>query len=497
MLDGDRPIALPTPNKVFALWSYLLLNRHQPLPRDRVAFTLWPDVPEPEARANLRRHLHQLNKQLPKASPDLPWILATRTTLQWNPDAAYWLDVALLEDLDETNADPARWPAVMDAYRGALLENLYDDWVLTEREHLHQHFVRLCEVQIDRQRAAGDLQGAIATARHLLIHEPLREEPYRYLMECYYRLGDRAAALREFERCEEMLRAELDAEPMPETLALRDEILAGETWTPLPAPVPQVPQPDCPLPTSKVQARPTNLAAARSAAPSLLRRFRGWMLAGVALILLALAGLLLKGAFSPAEPVTTSISGPGVVEDTWLNGETPGLNYDPDYPGDPYAIYPQVHLAYWNYPYDRVLIRFDLRDIPADASIEQAALCIQLESFLNEDLPEPLPATVSAFRLRTPWQAASATFDQPWSQPGLAPGTDYAPEPLGSDSLLGTDWISIDVTDAVRAWLQNPDENFGLLVMITEAPQGAHYWVNMTDYPFSTHRPWLDVTYRP
>jgi DNA-binding SARP family transcriptional activator len=494
MLDGDDPLPLLTPDKVLELGAYLLLKRHHALSRDHVAFVLWPDVPEPEARANLRRHLHLLRSQLPAPAPGVPWILATRTTLQWNPDAPYWLDVALLDQFDETVADPARWSEVVEAYRGDLLEGRYEDWVLAEREHLHQRFVRLCEEQIDRQRAAGDLPGAIATTRHLLSHEPLREEPYRYLMEFYYRLGDRAAALCEFERCAAMLHSELDTEPMPETLALRDEILRGEVWTPLPS-LRAVPPHRRPVqPSSPEQP----VAAAPRARPTLFRRF-GWWPAVAALLVLVIAGGVWAAGrlLSPPEPVTTSISGPASVQDTWLNSDRPDLPYDPEWGQDPYAVYPRVHLSYWGYPYDRVLIRFDLGQLPPGAEVEQALFYLYLESFINEDVLEPRPATVSAFRLLVPWEQNTVTFNGPWSQPGLAAGADYEAQALGSDALQDTDWIVMDVTTAVRTWLAHPDENLGLVVMITQAPLGAHYWVDTSDYPLANYRPHLDITHLP
>ena len=499
MLAGDELLPLPTPDKALELAAFLLLKRQQPLSRDHVAFLLWPDVPESEARANLRRHLHLLRAQLPPPDPDAPWILATRTSLHWNPDALCWLDVALLEEFDETSADPAYWLEVMDVYRGPLLEGVYADWVLTESERLHQRFVRLCEVWTDRQRSVGDLQGAIATTRHLLAHEPLREEPYRYLMEFYYRLGDRAAALREFERCEAMLRAELDAEPMPETLALRDEIVGGEAWTPLPTPIarPRHRRPARPGPPGPPRAGTPPVVGPRTR-PSLPRRLR-WGLAAAALLAVAVAaGLLVAGLLlSPAQPATTSISGPAAIQDTWLNFNYPDLAYDPEWGQDPYAIYPQVHLSYWGYPYDRVLIRFDLSQLPPDAEVEQALFYLHLESFLNEDVTEPLPATVSAFRVLVPWEPDTATFNTPWSQPGLAVDVDFEAQPLGGDSLHGSDWVTVDVTAAVKAWLAHPEENWGLVVMITEAPRGAHYWVDTSDYPLSNRQPHLDITYTP
>ena len=481
IVEGDRPRLLPTPPKVFELWAYLLLHRRQPLRREHLAYTLWPDVPEEEARANLRRHLHLLRRQLPDA-PDVPWILSMRHTLQWNPEADCWLDVALVEDLDPETAGEAQWAALFDCYRGDLLTGLYADWVLIERERLRQRFLRLGEKRVARQRASGDLGGAIITTRRLLAHDPLREELYRNLMELYYRQGDRAAALRQFERCEAVLRQELGVPPMPETLALRDAILRGEEWTPLPLPVAKPPP-------------PSPRAAAESLQPARPVRRRAALVAAL-LGLVIMVGLLLARPYLTPEPTHRTLSGPEWVQDTWLNDAYPDLPYDPTYPGSVYATYPQVHLQYWNAPQDRVLIRFDLSHLPPQARVEQAVFHLFLEDFLNEVLTEPRPATVSAFRLLAPWQPETATFNAPWSRPGLAPDVDFEALPLDGDALHGSDWIDLDVTGAVQDWLAHPDRNFGLVVMITAAPQGAHYWVDTTDYPLPDRWPRLEITYR-
>jgi DNA-binding SARP family transcriptional activator len=46
-------------------------------------------------------------------------------------------------------------------------------------------------------------------------------------MMCFYRMGSRPLALRQYQRCAETLRAEMDLEPMAETRELRDRILEG------------------------------------------------------------------------------------------------------------------------------------------------------------------------------------------------------------------------------------------------------------------------------
>lgn len=478
---GDEPVSLPAPAKAFTLWAYLLLKREHPVLREPLAYVIWPDETEAEARANLRRHLHLLRKQLPSHPKGAPWILATRTTLQWNPSAAYWLDVALLDRFVGETASEKEWKRLVDCYRGDLLEGFYDDWVLAERSRLRLRYLHILEQRVALQKAGGDLRGAIHTTQRLLVRDPLREEPYRCLMELYYRAGDRAAALREFERCQTLLRVELETEPMPETLSLRDAIRDGGELEPLPTLPPVRPLPPAPTPPVHRPAR---------------RRSR-WWLVGAALILLLLVGLFTSGLLNLApQTVTTSISGPDAVQDTWIDEENAALPYDPDETGQALkAVYSQVHLMFFGYPYDRVLVRFDLTQLPSDAKIHQAVFNIHLADYINEDLPEPLPATVSAFRLLRPWQAETATFNAPWSQPGMAAGVDYDSQPLGSHAFHGETWFSVDVTDLTQEWAERPNENFGLMLMLTQAPLGAHYWVDTTDYPLPDRRPRLDLTY--
>jgi hypothetical protein len=79
----------------------------------------------------------------------------------------------------------------------------------------------------------------------------------------------------------------------------------------------------------------------------------------------------------------------------------------------------------------------------------------------------------------------------------MAPGIEYDSQSLGSQAIHGADWVSIDVTGLVREWLAHPDQNQGMVLMITAAPQGAHYWVDTTEYPLPDRQPRLDITYTP
>jgi DNA-binding SARP family transcriptional activator len=66
---------------------------------------------------------------------------------------------------------------------------------------------------------------AAMVGQEILAADPLREEVHRAVMFCYWRLGRRARAVRQFQRCARLLQAELHILPMPETISLYSQIV--------------------------------------------------------------------------------------------------------------------------------------------------------------------------------------------------------------------------------------------------------------------------------
>src|SRR6266542_1074634 len=85
---GDVPLPPLESARAESLLAYLLLHREAPQSRQRLAFLLWPDSTEPQARTNLRHVLHHLRRALPDAEQ---FIDVTARTLQWRADAPYRL----------------------------------------------------------------------------------------------------------------------------------------------------------------------------------------------------------------------------------------------------------------------------------------------------------------------------------------------------------------------------------------------------------------------
>src|SRR5712691_6912104 len=139
LIRDDAPVSTVNAPRLHALLAYLLLHRDAPQPRHHLAFLLWPDTTEAQARTNLRQLLHGLKQALPEA--DL-FVHTDAQTVQWRPDAPYRLDVADFEEA-LTQADVAEQEQQRDAhasrkaleqaitlYHGDLLPSCYDDWIL-------------------------------------------------------------------------------------------------------------------------------------------------------------------------------------------------------------------------------------------------------------------------------------------------------------------------------------------------------------------------------
>lgn len=240
VFDDERPLQFVALPKTLPLWAYLLLNRTRPVPRDTLAYLLWPDTPESVARANLRRHLHELRQALPPTPQAKPWLLSQAGTLQWNPAADYWLDVAEFEHL---SASPDHLAKAAALYIADLLPNVYDDWILVDRERLRsQHLANLGQL-VAYSRARGDSIQAIVYTQQILSCDPLREDAVRELISLRYQTGDRAGALQAYQDFARLVQTELGATPMPETNALHQAvaqnspILSGFPAAPQAAPV--------------------------------------------------------------------------------------------------------------------------------------------------------------------------------------------------------------------------------------------------------------------
>ena len=228
--------------KTRALLVYLVSN---PAPQSRLALMglLWGDLPEANARRNLRRALWNLRRQL-AASEGPPPILADRETICFNRETSYWSDVetfeaacSRLEPISESSGPAPDLDGLrpdIDLYQGEFLEGFFvsrapafEEWVLAERQRLHVRAMLALQYLVEGYASQDRTEIALQYARRLLVLEPWRERTHRWLMRLLAGSGQRAEAVAQFEACRRILAEELGVEPARETQALYEQIRAG------------------------------------------------------------------------------------------------------------------------------------------------------------------------------------------------------------------------------------------------------------------------------
>ena len=229
-LEAGPPLTLPT-RKAQALLAYLALPLGQAHPRDKLAALLWGDMRQAQARANLRQALTAIRRAL----AGIAALRVDAETVALDP-AVVAVDAVLFEQ----NAKAGTIEALEQAaalYQGDLLAGLalneapFEEWLLGERERLHELALGALARLLAQQRAAGSTEATMDSALRLLALDPLQEPVHRALMRLYTQLGRRGAALRQYQVCVAALERELHTEPESETKALYQEILRRKPTT--------------------------------------------------------------------------------------------------------------------------------------------------------------------------------------------------------------------------------------------------------------------------
>jgi DNA-binding SARP family transcriptional activator len=127
ILDGRRLRAFNSPR--LQRFLALIALRGGPQHRSRLAFELWPDSDERQARTNLRKLLHDFRHSLPNSGE---FVEVGNETVQWIPTGPSEVDVLRFRDAIAAGD----FELAARVYSGDLLPACYDDWVLGERSKL-------------------------------------------------------------------------------------------------------------------------------------------------------------------------------------------------------------------------------------------------------------------------------------------------------------------------------------------------------------------------
>jgi DNA-binding SARP family transcriptional activator/predicted ATPase len=241
-----QPLTFQT-RKVLALLAYLAVEKgvHS---RDKIAAFLWPESDEERSKASLRRALAYLRGSLDGASHERsghmplqpPHVLIEHYTLSFNSASDFEIDTQTLHTAftlaqgrssGDLRTHLAHMQMAASCYRGNFLDGLslpdapdFEDWLLLERESWRRQANSVFDRLSQWQTEGGELENALDTTNRWVEQDLLNETAHARLMQLYYALGNRAAALQAFERCRAVLERELSAQPSSEIMVLAERM---------------------------------------------------------------------------------------------------------------------------------------------------------------------------------------------------------------------------------------------------------------------------------
>jgi DNA-binding SARP family transcriptional activator/FixJ family two-component response regulator len=229
-----------------SLIAYLIYNESKAIFREMLIDLFWPKVFPESARNCLNVTVHHIRQIFQNTGMQSNVLLLSNDCYMVNPGLRITTDVKRFfvhwNRFRFMKIDNRPSPAVNELELAASIyqndfmqDEIYEDWTTPERENLRENYLEVLETLSRIYSLNGKPKTAIEICKSILEKDDCREKVHRRLMLCYYRIGDRDHALRQFQKCTEILKRELEVGPSAITVDLyrkiRDDTL----------PIPRVP----------------------------------------------------------------------------------------------------------------------------------------------------------------------------------------------------------------------------------------------------------------
>ncbi|GAB6174378.1 AAA family ATPase [Paradesulfitobacterium aromaticivorans] len=207
---------------------YYIAAHSSALSREHALAFLWPDQDRLAAQRALGATLHELRKTMGDA------LRADNDTLAVAAEVA--IDAHLFEErLSPPVADLELLTATLNLYRGDFLEGFslpdlpeFDNWAVAERERYRRLTIRGLTAVAEQHEKRKNYLDALEALNRALEFDPLQEDLYCACMRLHCLAGDRAGAIRRFEKLRGLLDQEMGVPPMPQTQALYEAIITDK-----------------------------------------------------------------------------------------------------------------------------------------------------------------------------------------------------------------------------------------------------------------------------
>lgn len=227
IIYNERDITDKLSYKSAGILYYVSANDYSS--REKIAYTFWEGSSEDAAKYNLRYNLWSMNKIFKSSNKD------EEAILEWNKNNlflnnSYNVDIDIKkysQELESDDLDLKSLIKLKSLYKGEFLEGFYlkdsfsfNDWLFFEREKYQKKHVQVLENLLEIYKKEKNYDKSISILQEMLNLNSLDEGLYVELVKIYLEKGDRANALKIYNKCVHVLRQELNISPKKSTQKL-------------------------------------------------------------------------------------------------------------------------------------------------------------------------------------------------------------------------------------------------------------------------------------
>jgi DNA-binding SARP family transcriptional activator len=217
------------------LLAYLYLHKNRFVPKEELMRAIWGEGDEKTVDRDFKVALNSLLKVIEPnrvAREESYFIIRKQSMYRLNSEAPVHSDLESFhryveQGMNEINPVSSKELLLkaVKLYKGELLEERSTiDWISHDREKTLQQYISVLERLAQTCTRLKEFEKAIYWAEKLIRVDSTWEEAYRLLMFAYYQLQNRTQAVKWYERCVSVLKAELKVEPMHTTIQMYEMI---------------------------------------------------------------------------------------------------------------------------------------------------------------------------------------------------------------------------------------------------------------------------------
>ena len=217
------------------VFAYLVGEHLRAVSRDELAEELWLDTVPPSWERSLSALISKLRALLASVGISNVALNGSFGHYQLLLPSDVWIDVEAANVAIDRAESALRRGKLQEAWgwaqvtyqvsRRPFLMGEEGPWVTLKRSELHELLVRAHECLSEPSIWHTEPEYAVKHAKEAVALEPFRETSYQLLMRAHAAVGNRAEALRVYERCRSHLSEELGVSPSPQTEAVYLDIL--------------------------------------------------------------------------------------------------------------------------------------------------------------------------------------------------------------------------------------------------------------------------------